>query len=141
MVVRLLKLALMYLMLGVAMGVAMGVSHRFEYAPVHAHVNLLGWVSLGMFALIYHVHPEAARTRLACWHFWLHNIGLPVFMVSLFLERSGVEGAEAFVGAGAGVTFVGVVLFGVNLLRAFAAGSHPVLEPLDRREFKGSERS
>ena len=42
-------------MLGVAMGVAMGVTHRFEYAPVHAHINLLGWVSLGLFALIYHV--------------------------------------------------------------------------------------
>lgn len=121
--IRLLKLALVYLMLGVAMGVAMGVSHRFEYAPVHAHINLLGWVSLGMFALIYRMHPQAARTRLACWQFWLHNIGLPVFMVSLFLLRSGVEGADAFVRIGAAVTFVGVVLFGVNLLRALAAGS------------------
>ncbi|HET7524816.1 MAG TPA: hypothetical protein VFK10_02640 [Burkholderiaceae bacterium] len=115
----------MYLMLGVGMGVAMGVSHRFEYAPVHAHVNLLGWVSLGLFALIYHVLPRAAMTRLARWHFWLHNTGVPVFMVSLFLLRSGVERAETFVRIGGSVTFIGLMLFAINLLRTLATASQP----------------
>jgi cbb3-type cytochrome oxidase subunit 1 len=112
-----------YLMLGAAMGVAMGVTHRFEYAPVHTHINLLGWVSLGLFALIYHVIPQAAKTRLARLHFWLHNIGVPVFMVSLFLLRSGVEQAETFVRLGGSVTFVGLVLFAINLLRNLTAAN------------------
>jgi len=123
MVVSCLRVAVVYLMLGVVMGVAMGVTHRFEYAPVHAHINLLGWVSLGLFALIYHLLPQAAMTRLARWHFWLHNIGVPVFMVSLFLLRSGVERAETFVRLGGSVTFVGLILFAVNLLRALAAAN------------------
>jgi cbb3-type cytochrome oxidase subunit 1 len=123
MVVSCLRVAVVYLMLGVVMGVAMGVTHRFEYAPVHAHINLLGWVSLGLFALIYHMLPQAAMTRLARWHFWLHNIGVPVFMVSLFLLRSGVEQAETFVRLGGSVTFVGLILFAVNLLRALAAAN------------------
>jgi len=125
MVVRCLRFAVVYLMLGVGMGVAMGVTHRFEYAPVHAHVTL-GWVSLGLFALIYHVLPQAAMTRLARWHFWLHNTGVPVFMVSLLLLRGGVEGAETFVRLGGAVTFLGLVLFAINLLRTLAAANRTV---------------
>jgi hypothetical protein len=98
----------------------MGISHRFEFAPVHAHINLLGWASFALFALIYHVQPHAATTRLARWHFWLHSLGLPLFMVSLFLLRSGVEGAETFVRIGGSVTFVGLALFTINLLRNLA---------------------
>jgi len=126
MVVRCLRFAVVYLMLGVGMGVAMGVTHRFEYAPVHAHVNLLGWVSLGLFALIKHWLPQAAMTRLARWHFWLHNTGVPVFMVSLLLLRGGVEGAETFVRLGGAVTFLGLVLFAINLLRTLAAANRTV---------------
>ena len=125
MVIRCLGLAVVYLVLGVGMGIAMGVSQRFEFAPVHAHINLLGWVSLGLFALIYHVLPGAAMTRLARWHFWLHNTGVPVFMISLFLLRGGAQRAEAFVGIGACMTFVGLVLFAINLLRTLATASQP----------------
>ncbi|HEU5295541.1 MAG TPA: hypothetical protein VFU71_12200 [Burkholderiaceae bacterium] len=116
MVARCLGFAVVYLMLGVAMGVAMGITHRFEYAPIHAHVNLLGWASLALFALIYHMRPQAGVTRLARWHFWLHNTGLPLFMASLFLLRSGVERAETWVRVGGAITFVGLVLFAANLL-------------------------
>ena len=116
MVVRCLVFAVVYLVLGVVMGVAMGITHRFEYAPVHAHVNLLGWASLALFALIYHIRPQAAATRLARLQFVLHNTGLPLFMVSLFLLRSGVERAETWVRVGGAITFAGLVLFAVNLL-------------------------
>jgi hypothetical protein len=44
-------------------------------------------------------------------------------MVSLFLLRSGVEQAETFVRLGGSVTFVGLILFAVNLLRALAAAN------------------
>ena len=121
MVIRCLRFAVVYLMLGVGMGLAMGVSHRFEYAPVHAHDNLLGWVSMALFALIYHVHPQAATTCLARWHFVLHNVGVPVFMVGLFLLLSGEAWAETFVRIGGGVTFAGLILFAINLMRSLAA--------------------
>ena len=117
MVVRCLGFAVVYLVLGVAMGVAMGITHRFEYAPIHAHVNLLGWASLALFALIYHMRPQAAATRLARLQFWVHNTGLPLFMVSLFLLRSGLDRAETWVRVGGAITFAGLVMFAVNLLR------------------------
>jgi len=45
----------------------------------------LGWASLALAGLVYHFYPAASITRLARFHFWLHNIGLPLFMVGLVL--------------------------------------------------------
>ena len=84
---------------------------------MHAHVNFFGWASLALVSLIYHVHPQAAQTRLAQWHFWFHNLGLPLFMISLFFLLSGYPSAEPLVGIGAAITFSGILLFGINVLR------------------------
>lgn len=67
--------------------------------------------------MIYHVYPEAARTRHAQWHFWLHNLGLPVFMVGQFLMLSGRDPAQPVVAIGATITLVGILSFGINVLR------------------------
>jgi len=116
MAVRFLKIAVVYMLIGVTMGLIMGITHQFQYAPVHAHINLLGWASLGLIGLIYHLYPQAAQTTLARWHFWLHTIGLPVFMISLFVLLSGHASAEPVVGIGAAITFAGLLLFSINLL-------------------------
>lgn len=116
MAARFLKIAVLYLVAGVWMGLFMGITQQFQYVPVHAHINLLGWASLGLIGLIYHVHPSAAQTRLARLHFWLHNVGLPIFMVSLFLQLSGHPEARPGIAAGAIITLAGIMLFAINLL-------------------------
>lgn len=115
MATRFLKLAALYWLIGVCVGLGMGITQEFRLAPVHAHLNLLGWASLALVALIYQAHPPAATTRLARWHFWLHNLGLPVFMVHLALLLSGQGWARAGVAVGASATVVGVLLFVINL--------------------------
>ena len=117
MAIRFLKIAVLYLALGVAAGLVMGITHQFQYAPLHAHINLLGWASLALAGLIYHHYPVAAATRLAQWHFWLHNIGLPVFMIALAFRLSGYEQAERVIAMGALLTLVGVQLFVINVIR------------------------
>ena len=92
-----LRIATLYLIVGVLMGFVMGITEAFQYAPVHAHVNLLGWASLALVGVIYHLYPAAAETRLARVHFWLHNLGLPVFMVSLAVMLAGNPAANAAV--------------------------------------------
>ena len=121
MATRILKIALAYLLIGATMGVVMGVTRQFQYAPVHAHINLLGWASLALVGVLYRLHPDAARTALARWHFWLHNLGLPLFMVSLFLLLSGHAWAGPIVGAGAITTLAGLALFAVNVVRTLNA--------------------
>lgn len=96
----------------------MGVTEAFQFASVHAHLNLLGWVSLAIIGLIYRAYPQSTQTGLASWHFWLHNIGLPLMQGSLFMMI--LTGTESYVlGAiiGSLVLGVGVLLFAVNLWR------------------------
>ena len=124
MAIRFLKFAVVYLMLGMGMGMAMGITHHFEYAPVHAHINLLGWASLALVAMIYHAYPQAALTGLARWHYWLHVTGLPIFMIGQFLLLSHHERVEWLVATGAAITFAGLALFAVNLMRILAAAQH-----------------
>ena len=110
-----LRIATLYLIVGVLMGFVMGIAEAFQYAPVHAHVNLLGWASLALVGVIYHLYPAAAETRLARAHFWLHNLGLPIFMIALALLLAGNPAANAGVKVGATMTVLGLIAFAANL--------------------------
>ncbi|HQR22228.1 MAG TPA: hypothetical protein PLE54_11095 [Burkholderiaceae bacterium] len=120
---RLLKVAVIYLFLGALLGLAMGISGKFTLAPVHAHLALAGWATLAIAGLIYHCYPAASTTRLARWHFWLHNIGLPVFMAGLALLLNGVDAAFPLTAGGASALLVGFALFALNVLLNIRAGS------------------
>lgn len=63
-----LLLAAICLVLGVSMGVFMGVTHDFTLAPVHAHMNLLGWASLALFGLAYRSYPQLGASWTATLH-------------------------------------------------------------------------
>lgn len=117
---RCLKIAGIYLLIGVWMGLVMGITQQFQFAPVHAHVNLLGWVSLGVIGLVYRAYPHVAQTALARWHFALHNMGLPIFMLSLYLMLSGHAEFKMGVMVGATTTVVAITLFVLNLMRTLA---------------------
>lgn len=110
-----LKIAVVYLLIGVIFGLVMGISHQFQYAPVHAHVNLLGWATLALAGLIYWLCPRAGGHWLGLVHFWLHNIGLPIFLISLFIVNSGHAAAIPVVAVGATIAAVGILFFTVNL--------------------------
>jgi cbb3-type cytochrome oxidase subunit 1 len=111
-----LKIAVVYLVIGTLLGFAMGLTQTFVLMPVHAHVLLLGWASLALAGLVYHFYPAAATTRLARFHFWLHNIGLPLFMVGLGLLLTGNESVFLLVLVSAIAVIVGLVLFAANVL-------------------------
>ncbi|HET7394998.1 MAG TPA: cytochrome-c oxidase [Gammaproteobacteria bacterium] len=110
-----LKLAVLYLLIGVVFGLVMGITHSFEYIPVHAHINLLGWASLGLAGVIYHLFPRAGGHWLGLAHFWLHNLGLPVFVIGLLVMLAGHPGAMPVVAGGATAAVIGILCFAVNL--------------------------
>jgi cbb3-type cytochrome oxidase subunit 1 len=125
---RFLKIAVVYLFLGATLGLGMGISQQFALAPVHAHLLLLGWASLALAGIVYHLYPAAATTRLARTHFWLHNIGLPIFMVGLALVLTGSGGGAAIpiTAGGATIALVGLGLFALNVLINAEAASAAV---------------
>ncbi|MBP1932165.1 cbb3-type cytochrome c oxidase subunit I [Ammoniphilus resinae] len=114
--IRFLKIAVIYFLVAVFMGMFMSISHQFQYAPSHAHMNLLGWVSLALAGIIYHLFPNIAENKLAKTHFWLHNIGLPVMMIGLIILESGNTAIEPVIAIGATVTTIGIIAFVYNVV-------------------------
>jgi hypothetical protein len=115
---RLLRIAVVYWIVAVCWGIYMGATEDFTDIPVHAHLNLLGWVSLGLCGIIYVQAPHLADTLLAKVHFWLHNIGLPVLMLGVWLLRHGQpEIGGPIAGIFSIVMGLGILAFGVNLWR------------------------
>lgn len=113
----LLRIATLYLAAGVTLGIAMAASHNHIEAPLHAHLNLLGFVTLTLAALWYRAQPEASATKLAKMHFVLHNLGLPVMSGGLFFLLRGEPAAEPVVAIGSTVVAAGIACFVVNLWR------------------------
>jgi len=80
---RFLLLAVLLLLCGITLGIVMGVREDFQLVPVHAHTNLVGWVSLALFGLTYRAYPELAERKLAPVHFWLAATAAVLFPVGL----------------------------------------------------------
>lgn len=57
--------ALTCLLVGEGMGIYMGMAQDFTLSPVHAHLNLLGWVTLVVYGLLHRAYPQLAASRLA----------------------------------------------------------------------------
>ncbi|MCB2127536.1 MAG: hypothetical protein KDE03_00290 [Rhodobacteraceae bacterium] len=79
----------LYLVLGIFLGMYMGGSGDHSLAPLHAHINLLGFALMTLFGILYRVIPAMADSVLARVQFWLHQIGAVVLLVMLFLLLSG----------------------------------------------------
>jgi cbb3-type cytochrome oxidase subunit 1 len=112
---RFLRLAVVYAVLGVTLGIVMAGSHNFTFRPVHAHLNLLGWASMALFGLWYRSAPVAGETRLAKAHFWMHNVALPIQMITLAMFYSGNVSVEPVLALASVVIGIGFACFGINL--------------------------
>lgn len=116
MTVRLVKLAVIYLALGMTLGILMGITGHHEYRSVHAHLNLLGWATLGLAAIVFHIFPQLAATRLATIWFWAYNVSLPIALGGLALVVAGHDWAMAPMKGGHTALWGAGLLFGVNVL-------------------------
>ncbi len=104
-----LRLAVLYLIVGVSLGLFMAASHDHSLYPLHAHVNLLGWVSLTLFGLFYRAFPAATETLLAKLHFAIMvptNVVQMVLLALLLRGNAAVEPALAAVSVLVGVAIV-----------------------------------
>ncbi|CAI8892332.1 Cytochrome-c oxidase [Pseudomonas sp. IT-P44] len=105
------RLAALYFAIGVMLGVAMGASGDHSLFAVHAHVNLLGWVSMALFGIIGTAHPSITEGRAAAAQFWMYNIGVPVMLGALTLRLKGFAAIEPLIGVASILVGCSVLLF------------------------------
>jgi cbb3-type cytochrome oxidase subunit 1 len=112
---RFIHTAVAFFVVGVALGIYMGARADFRFTHVHVHINLLGWVALGLAGLMYHVFPQLQRSALAHAHYWLHTVGLVVFMAGFAWGTLRGSFALAPVAGGSSLVALGVLLFAINV--------------------------
>jgi hypothetical protein len=94
-----LRFGVVFAVVGMGLGIAMGASHDFTLAPVHAHINLVGWVSMFLAGLFYHTHPRAEV-------FW-SRLHLFVAVPAMLVLVTGIYGAQTNAAWGVPVAIAG----------------------------------
>lgn len=101
---------------GMSLGIWMGLQGDFTLIPVHAHINLLGWVTMSLYGL-YHRGTERDGNRLpwaqvACGTlgFLLMAGGLASYLVTENRSFIGIVIAGALISLAAMLLFLVIVL-------------------------------
>ena len=105
------RLAVIYFALGVMLGATMGATGDHSLFAVHAHINLLGWVSMALFGLISTMHPSITQGHIATAQFWTYNVGVPVMLGALTLRMKGFPSVEPLIAVASILIGFSVLLF------------------------------
>jgi hypothetical protein len=112
------RTAILLAIAGIVLGVFMGVNQDFRLAHLHAHLNLLGWVSFFIFGGYYALAPQAAVGMLPKVHYGLCLIGLLVFMTGLAgIGLADDDDMAPFAAAGSLLILAGFVIFALIVFR------------------------
>lgn len=119
------RASLLWFALGVILGLAMALHPPWViYRPAHAHMNVVGFITMMIFGVGYQLLPRLFghplfSARLAVAHWWLANGGLAGMVVGFVLApRLGTR--FGLLTALGGVLFTaGALTFVYNLWRTF----------------------
>jgi hypothetical protein len=125
--------ATLCLLIGVCLGIMMGIQHDFHLAPVHGHLNLLGWTSLALMGLVFRAYPQLnANPVPAVAQFALSTSSAFLFPLGIYFSIE--HEAPALAIAAALVWLAGVAMFLARLMMlamARAPRRHPVMVPAE----------
>lgn len=117
------KASLAWLALGVTLGVCMAAHPVWTiYRPAHMHMNLLGFVTMMIYGVAYHVIPRFTghalySRRLAGWHWWVSNAGLGLMAAGFVLRPHGAAAATPVLATGGVLSALGAYAFVYGLWR------------------------
>ena len=111
------RVAVLLVVAGMIWGIAMGISQDHSTLPAHAHLNLLGWVSLFLFGIYYHLHPTLDRSRLASLQVWVWIVGTIILTIGVGLVHSGHEIGDPIAAVSSLVVLADTLLFGWLVFR------------------------
>lgn len=107
-----------YLLLGMSWGMHMGASEDFSMMPAHAHLNLLGWVTMAIYGTFYALTQNTLSPKLAWTNFALAAGGVAVMIPSLalYLTNRDAKYVPGLV-TGEVLAVLSLLVFGVSVYR------------------------
>jgi len=117
---------------GILIGIAMAASHDHAVMPAHAHLNLLGWVSLFLMGIFYRLHPALDATRAALIQVGAWIVGTVVLAIGVAAIHLGYPAAEPVAVIGSLIVLGAMIGFAVIVFRGLApARAAARLEPAE----------
>lgn len=138
-----IKASLVWLALGVTSGVAMAAHPVWTvYRPAHVHMTGLGFVTMMIYGVAYHVIPRFVGSplhsaRAAGWHWWASNVGLGLIVAGFAFRANGVFIGTPLLSAGGILSALGAYAFGYVLWRTLD-GPAPQRESTSRARTTGT---
>jgi cbb3-type cytochrome oxidase subunit 1 len=117
------KASLAWLALGVTLGVAMAAHPAWTvYRPAHMHMVLLGFVTMMIFGVAYHVIPRFAgfplhSRRAAAAQWWISNSGLALMVGGFFARPNAFDPGTLILAIGGVLAASGAYTFVYNVWR------------------------
>jgi peptidoglycan/LPS O-acetylase OafA/YrhL len=103
---------------GMAWGIVMAASGDHSTMPAHAHLNLLGWVSLFLFGIYYRLHPALETSRTALLQVWVWVGGTIVLAIAVGLIHAGHPQFDPLAAVASLVLLLDMLLFGWLVVRS-----------------------
>ncbi|HET7458706.1 MAG TPA: cbb3-type cytochrome c oxidase subunit I [Gemmatimonadaceae bacterium] len=124
-----LKASLAWLSLGVTLGVAMAAHPTWTvYRAAHVHMTVLGFVTMMIYGVAYHVVPRFAGAKLhgeraAGWHWWASNAGLALMVTGFVVRANGANVGTPLLAAGGALSAAGAYTFAYVVWRTIDGGA------------------
>jgi hypothetical protein len=113
--------AVLFGVAGMIWGIVMAISDDHSTFPAHAHLNLLGWVSLFLFGVYYRMHPALDEGMTARIQVWAWIVASILLAVGVGLAHSGREIGDPIAAVASVVILLDMLLFGWLVFRAEGA--------------------
>jgi peptidoglycan/LPS O-acetylase OafA/YrhL len=117
--------AVLMVLAGMVWGIMMAISQDHSAMPAHAHLNLLGWVSLFLFGIFYYLHPAIDRSRAALIQVSVWIVGTVILTVGVALIHTGHPIGDPFAAVGSLIVLGSMLQFGWLVVRRERAGNLP----------------
>jgi hypothetical protein len=109
--------AVLFVIAGMVWGIVMAISEDHSAMPAHAHLNLLGFVSLFLFGIFYHLHPAIDRSRTASVQVSIWIASTVILTIGVGLVHTGHAIGDPIAAIGAIITLADMLLFGWLVFR------------------------
>lgn len=123
-----LRIAVLFGLVGMGLGIRMGIVHDFTLAPVHAHLNLVGFATLFLAGLFYRVVP-AADGLLARLHFGLAVPGALALTIGIAGSVTNTPWGVPVAIAGSLATIAAMGIFAVVIYRTTGTSARSAAAP------------
>ena len=114
-----------YLLIGMGMGIWMGANQQFTLSPVHAHLNLIGWATIGLMGTFYALAGERAPLRLAWLNYGLISVGILIMAPALATMLLGDTRFLPALMVSEILLVAGTVTFFIAVLTTWAKSNRP----------------